>query len=161
MSRVVLDIEGFGEARVEAVRRLPDGRLKLAVNDAPVASTRGAGVRAVRVGAETHVEIDGEVWLVRVRSEIDGASRGAMGEQGVVAPMNGEIVSVAATVGDIVEAGAELLVLESMKLHMSLPTPRPGRVSEILVAPGQVVAKGEVLVRVADVDSEEGPSAAD
>jgi 3-methylcrotonyl-CoA carboxylase alpha subunit len=158
VSRALLDIEDVGEARVELVRRLPDGFV-LTVNGAPVTVRPGAGwmvdgaktdVRMARVGEQTHVEIGGEVWIVSARSEIGGGPDAGRAENGVFAPMSGEIVSVAAAVDGTVEAGAELVVLESMKLHMSLLSPRAGRVVEVLAMPGRVVAKGELLVRLAD-----------
>lgn len=160
MSRAILEIEGV-ESRVEASRRLTDGSLAVTVDGAPVLVAADAPeVRVARAGEEIHVEIGGEVWIARLRSEIGGSSADGAGAQGVIAPMNGEIVSVTAAVGDVVEAGAELVVLESMKLHMSLPSPRAGRVAEVLTAPRQIVSKGELLVRLAD-DDEESASAAD
>jgi acetyl-CoA carboxylase biotin carboxyl carrier protein len=49
-------------------------------------------------------------------------------------------------VGDQVEAGATLLIVEAMKTMNPIPAPRSGRVLEILVDDAQPVEFGEPLV---------------
>jgi acetyl-CoA carboxylase biotin carboxyl carrier protein len=49
-------------------------------------------------------------------------------------------------VGDTVEAGATLLIIEAMKTMNPIPAPRSGRILEILVADAQPVEFGEPLV---------------
>jgi len=49
-------------------------------------------------------------------------------------------------VGDSVEAGATLLIVEAMKTMNPIPAPRSGRIIEILVADAQPVEFGEPLV---------------
>jgi biotin carboxyl carrier protein len=49
-------------------------------------------------------------------------------------------------VGATVEAGDELLVLESMKMEIPVEAPCGGRVSQLLVEEGQAVEEGDVLV---------------
>ncbi|MNU07143.1 Biotin carrier protein MADF [compost metagenome] len=52
-------------------------------------------------------------------------------------------------VGEALQAGATVVVLESMKLEHSLTCPAAVTVVELLVAPGQQVAPGQVLARFA------------
>lgn len=52
------------------------------------------------------------------------------------------VVSISAAVGDCVAAGQELLVVETDKSTVEVPSPFAGRVLEILVKPGQEVSTG-------------------
>jgi acetyl-CoA carboxylase biotin carboxyl carrier protein len=49
-------------------------------------------------------------------------------------------------VGDVVEAGATLLIVEAMKTMNPIPAPRSGRVIEVLIGDAQPVEFGEPLV---------------
>ncbi len=51
--------------------------------------------------------------------------------------------------GDIVEAGQVLMVLEAMKMENNVTAPAAGRVESIAVAPGGQVRRGETLVVLA------------
>ena len=64
------------------------------------------------------------------------------------APFNGKVVALHVAPGDVVEQGAPVLVLESMKLEHSLAAPRSGVVEAVLVSPGQQAAPGQVLLRL-------------
>ncbi|MBI4216072.1 MAG: acetyl-CoA carboxylase biotin carboxyl carrier protein subunit [Chloroflexi bacterium] len=66
----------------------------------------------------------------------------------VRAPMPGKVLRVTAEVGQRVERGQELVVLEAMKMEQSLKAPATGVVKAVLVAPGQNVAVGAVLVEL-------------
>ncbi len=68
------------------------------------------------------------------------------GETAVVSPMPGILISVAVEVGETVEAGAPLLILEAMKMQNTIPSPVDGAVKSLPVVPGTQVAKDQVLV---------------
>jgi biotin carboxyl carrier protein len=63
------------------------------------------------------------------------------------APMHGLVVDVPVHVGDTVEKGQTLVVLESMKMQMQLRSPRPGKVAKVEVQSGNQVEKGALLVQ--------------
>ncbi|GLY53353.1 biotin carboxylase N-terminal domain-containing protein [Lentzea sp. NBRC 102530] len=65
-----------------------------------------------------------------------------------VAPMPGTVVRVSVAQGDSVEAGAELLVLEAMKMEHRVLATNAGTVTELLVENAQQVNAGDVLVVV-------------
>ncbi len=79
------------------------------------------------------------------------------GEQiagGCAAPMTGVIRKVCVAVGDAVEEGALLLVLEAMKMEHQLVAHAAGVVAELRVEEGQMVDPDDVLVVVEAVDDE-------
>ncbi|SEQ57424.1 biotin carboxylase N-terminal domain-containing protein [Lentzea albida] len=65
-----------------------------------------------------------------------------------VAPMPGTVVRVSVQQGDQVEAGAELLVLEAMKMEHRVLATNAGTVIELLVEQAQQVNAGDVLAVV-------------
>jgi biotin carboxyl carrier protein len=69
------------------------------------------------------------------------------GRQKIVASMPGKIVRLLVTLGQQVEAGQGLLVVEAMKMQNEIHSPKSGTV-ERLVQEGQTVNAGEVLAIV-------------
>jgi glutaconyl-CoA/methylmalonyl-CoA decarboxylase subunit gamma len=67
----------------------------------------------------------------------------------IVAPMPGTILSVAIQLGQQVDVGQVVCVLEAMKMKNPIRAPHSGIVAEIAVKAGQTVAHGERLVRLA------------
>ncbi len=64
----------------------------------------------------------------------------------VGAPMPGKVFRVLVNVGDEIKVGDVLLSTEAMKMETNVKAPKDGVVSEILVAEGIQVEKGELLV---------------
>ena len=64
----------------------------------------------------------------------------------VDAHITGTVWTVDVAVGDRVEVGQEVAVLESMKMEMPVESEASGTVASILCAEGQSVAEGDVLV---------------
>ena len=63
----------------------------------------------------------------------------------VTAPMPGMIVSYEKGVGDAINQGETIVVLEAMKMENALPAPAGGTVKAINFSSGDTVAKGDVL----------------
>ena len=103
----------------------------------------GDGLLLRTAGREFHVEIfDPRSWR-RGR----GGSVEIEGRQQVAAPMPGKIVRVLAALGQKVEAGQGLLVIEAMKMQNEIRSPKSGTV-ERLAREGQTVNAGEILAVV-------------
>ena len=82
----------------------------------------------------------------RGREAGGGGGGGAGGDGTVSAPMQGTIVKVLVDVGDAVEPGQALLVLEAMKMENHINAESGGTVKEIRVAAGDTVGTGDVLL---------------
>ena len=67
----------------------------------------------------------------------------------VTAPMPGTIVSVKVNVGDKVEAGTLVAVLEAMKMENEIFAPVDGTLGAVNVSKGQNVESGTVLTTIA------------
>ena len=68
------------------------------------------------------------------------------GDDRVRAPMPGRVVAMRVAVGDRVEAGQELAVLEAMKMELALKAPRDGTIGELRAGTGEFVEAEAVLV---------------
>jgi pyruvate carboxylase subunit B len=66
----------------------------------------------------------------------------------VTTQIPGKVLRLLANVGDVVEEGQPLLVLEAMKMEVPINAPAAGTVSDFMVALGQQVATGEVLAHI-------------
>ena len=83
----------------------------------------------------------------RPRRSGGGGGTGAGGGSGAVSvPMQGTIVKILVEVGQEVEAGATVCVLEAMKMENNITAEKAGTVKEIKVAVGDSVGSGDVVV---------------
>jgi len=64
----------------------------------------------------------------------------------LIAPMPGKIIAVNVKTGDTVKAGDPLIVMEAMKMEMTLDAPRDGIIETIAVETAGLVADGETLL---------------
>lgn len=71
----------------------------------------------------------------------------------VRAEMVATVHSIAVSVGDVVESGTPLLILESMKMEIPVLSEIAGTVVEIAVVPGENIQEGDLLVRLAELGS--------
>ncbi|MBT8202807.1 MAG: biotin/lipoyl-binding protein, partial [Acidimicrobiia bacterium] len=74
------------------------------------------------------------------------AAAASVAEGSLTAPMPGMVRRLDVAVGDDVEAGDVLLVLEAMKMEHNVVAPTAGRVIELRAAAGEQVEAGRVLV---------------
>jgi acetyl-CoA/propionyl-CoA carboxylase biotin carboxyl carrier protein len=75
-----------------------------------------------------------------------GASASAAGSGSVAVPMQGTIVKVLVAVGDTVDEGQTVCVLEAMKMENNIAADMAGTVTEVKVEAGQSVGSGDVVV---------------
>ncbi|MBV6287049.1 acetyl/propionyl/methylcrotonyl-CoA carboxylase subunit alpha [Pseudomonas aegrilactucae] len=101
---------------------------------------------AIRRGQTLYLQWDGELHAVSAFDPIAEADASHSHQGGLSAPMNGSIVRVLVTVGQAVEAGAQLVVLEAMKMEHSIRAPHAGTVKALYCQEGEMVGEGAALV---------------
>ena len=91
---------------------------------------------------------EAEVLDERARTirEMTGGSSGPIGPRPLKAPMPGLVVKVEVEVGDVVEAGQGIAIVEAMKMEHVLRAPIDSTVTHVHVTVGQFVDEGTVLV---------------
>lgn len=121
------------------------------------------------------VEVNGNVFLVefeddnqnmipritRTYKEAPGAPQLSVdyADGSVKAPIPGVIVSIKKNVGDRVEKGQAIVILEAMKMESEIEAPACGVIEEILVKEKAAVHEGDVLVKIKFDAVEEAPKA--
>ncbi|MDJ1643121.1 ATP-binding protein [Streptomyces pakalii] len=93
---------------------------------------------------------DGDTWHVQDHDPVEASLSGAgrSGADTLAAPMPGTVTVVKVAVGDEVEAGQSLLVVEAMKMEHVISAPHAGTVTELDVTAGATVAMDQVLAVV-------------
>jgi len=64
----------------------------------------------------------------------------------IVSPMAGKVLEVKVNVGDRVNDGDEVVILEAMKMELPVITEESGVVKEITCKRGDTVESGDVLI---------------
>jgi len=107
---------------------------------------------AIGKGAERHLWVNGRTIQYEV---VDTRRRAtAAGPQhDLVGSVPGTVRRVLVKEGDIVTAGQVLVIVESMKMEMSLAAPHDGVVEAVLVAEGEAIEAGAHLIKLADPES--------
>ena len=73
------------------------------------------------------------------------AAAGASGSGDVAVPMQGTIVKVLVAVGDTVEAGQTICLLEAMKMENAVNAEKDGVIKEVRVSAGASVGAGDIV----------------
>lgn len=66
----------------------------------------------------------------------------------ITSSMAGNVWKILVNVGDQVEIGQEVVILESMKMEIPIESEISGKVSEIKVKEGDFVNEGDVLITI-------------
>jgi 3-methylcrotonyl-CoA carboxylase alpha subunit len=104
--------------------------------------------RAIRRGDAVYLQWDGELRRVETYDPISAVEASHSHQGGLTAPMNGSIVRVLVEVGQTVEAGAQLVVLEAMKMEHSIRAPHAGVIKALYCQEGEMVSEGSALVEL-------------
>ena len=157
-ARMVLDLSG----RIATIRIVGAGGGAVATGAGTLAAgsiAAGGGSGAATGGL--YVLHDGRAWSVTLpgRAVEDGDADAMLSR--VIAPLPGKVVKTTVQGGERVERGATLVVLEAMKMELSVEAPRAGVVEAVTVSEGEPVAEGAVLVTFADAETGDPPVSSD
>ncbi len=110
---------------------------------------------------ELRVDSDGDSFVVTLRGRqttvtiVDprawsgtGAGKAASGIAKVATPMPGKVIRVLVALGDKVESGQGLVVVEAMKMQNELKSPIAGVIKQVQAVEGATVTANQVLAVV-------------
>ncbi len=112
-------------------------------------------------GTQTRVTLAkvGDVWWVHqsgIVSKVEVIEKGSVSTfdqmGGLTSPMPGKVLTVMVEVGEKVDEGQALLILEAMKMENRICSPVDGVVSSVNFQAGEQVDQGSVLI---EIDSDE------
>ena len=163
---LILDHPDF-IAGVHSTKWVED-RLDLSgVSGAPSAPADDDGDAEPKVRRDVDVEVNGKrfkvaMWVpesamaaapagagapkARPKRAGGGGAAAVAGTGAIAVPMQGTVVKVNVAVGDAVETGAVVCVLEAMKMENNVTSDVAGTVTEVKVEAGQAVGAGDIVV---------------
>lgn len=109
-----------------------------------------------RSGTSLEVSLGGQRHSFKVASPYQFESKGASGSDEVIAPMPGRVISIEKQADDAVEPGQVLIVMEAMKMEISLKAEAPRKVASLHCRPGDIVEADTVLLRFHPLDETSG-----
>jgi len=153
-----VEIEETGKSvyrvSVDGNEFLVDGKKTGRTNFSLIVDNRSFEIEVDNTEDEYRVLVDGRNYRIhlvderRVRVGAAQSGQQLQGRQMVSVPMPGKIIAVLAAVGDAVEKGQGLVIVEAMKMENEVRSPISGEVKEIKVKPGDTVEGGALLVIV-------------
>jgi biotin carboxyl carrier protein len=142
------------------LERQPDGTLRAVIDDTEygvTASQIADGSWLLHLNSERfivhtaadkaarYVQLNGTQFkLDKLESRRRSSSIAARGD--LTATMPGQVLDVRVAIGDTVQAGDVLVVLEAMKMEIRIAAPQAGVVAEVLVTIGLIVDRGQRLI---------------
>lgn len=114
---------------------------------------RSYEVKQEQTAGETNIVVGKHRFSALVRDPRSLRSRraseaGSQGPRKIIAPMPGKVVRILASVGDAVEPGQPVLVIEAMKMQNELKSPKKGVLKKVNVTAGATVEAGQALAEV-------------
>ena len=103
---------------------------------------------AVRRGDTLFLKWEGDLYAIKRFDPAAAADASHHPQVGLTAPMNGSIVRILVEVGQQVDVGAQLVVVEAMKMEHSIRAAKAGTITALHCREGEMVSEGVVLVEV-------------
>ena len=139
--RPQLSLQVDGQAyTVEELPAADDGARTLLINGVPYTVWR------TREGDRVHVKLDEAYYSVGYQEAVVAAAQGGNAGNEIRAEMPGMVVDVMAALEAEVNAGDALLVIESMKMQITIAAPRAGVVESVHVERNGSFQKGALLL---------------
>ena len=106
---------------------------------------------ALRKGHHLALHIQGESLSVEDPLSLPPVAKGSTAAGVLCAPMAGKVLECRVALGDLVEEGQVLFILESMKMQMEICAPAAGKVAALFAAAGQVMEGPDPLAELVAV----------
>ncbi len=144
-----------GSLRYQAKCNEQTAEVEISITDSGNGSVRSARGTEPFAGSLTDRIV--EVWfggrtytleVVNQRTRRTAGSHASAPVDELAAPMPGTILRIDVQPGESFEAHQSLIIMESMKMEMTLSSPHSGRVIEVKCRAGELVPMGRVLARL-------------
>ncbi len=109
----------------------------------------GQLAHVAKVRDDWWVHLDGGIHVIAIDEQGAG---GSGDEGGMTAPMPGKILEILCNVGDQVETGQTLIVMEAMKMEHRIAANGPGEIVVIHHGVGEQVDAGAVLIDIEETE---------
>jgi 3-methylcrotonyl-CoA carboxylase alpha subunit len=96
----------------------------------------------VKLGTKLQFAFDGEIYTVEQATR----ARARQHDHSLEAPMPGLVLKVLVEAGSAVQKGAQLVILEAMKMEHAIVAPRDGVIAAVNCREGEMVQPGVDLV---------------
>lgn len=114
---------------------------------------QGSAVYSVRVNGNAYtVEVadTGELTGMQPAPAVTAGTPATSDDTDTVkAVLAGNVFNVLVSVGEVVDEGQPMLVIEAMKMEMEVSAPKAGAITDVFVREGDVIAMGDPLVSIA------------
>ncbi len=145
--RLEIEDEMFSSEIIE----LNENRIRFKVNDKPNELFLSFDQKE-----QASISFEGKIVKAKrkyilVEDDISLSADATENENQLISPMPGTVLKINASVGDIVEKGAKLIVIESMKMENNITTGINAKVLKINAKEGELVAAGTVLIELEEV----------
>jgi 3-methylcrotonyl-CoA carboxylase alpha subunit len=134
----------LGDALAQALRFEPRGEDLLVSWGAPAVRTR-----LYWQGEQAHIFTPQGATRMALIDPLAQAGQGSQEGGRLTAPMPGKIIGFLVKAGQKVSKGQALAVMEAMKMEHTIAAPADGEVGELMYAPGDQVAEGAELLKMA------------
>lgn len=105
-----------------------------------------------RLGQQLWYHYEGETFQYSPPVKIRGGGQGAISHSDVVSPMPGKIIKILVKIGDKVNSGQPVVMMEAMKMEYTLEARQEGLIEQIFCKTGDQVALGITLISVGKID---------
>ncbi len=143
-----------GEAKLMIRKNEPPASASGTSSDADVFTVDVNGTSYVVQKEDGALVVDGNRYQISVSEGGDAPAAAPSGGGGggeaeeITAPMPGSVFKVVCKEGDSVAEGDQLVILEAMKMEVPVKAPKAGTVASLLVAPGDAITSGQVLLKI-------------
>ncbi|MDE0573989.1 MAG: acetyl-CoA carboxylase biotin carboxyl carrier protein subunit [Candidatus Poseidoniales archaeon] len=109
----------------------------------------GQLAHTVKVGDDWWVHLDGRIHVLTIDEQGAGGSADA---GGMTAPMPGKVLEILCSIGEEVEEGQTLIVMEAMKMEHRIAANGPGTIVAIHHEVGEQVDAGTTLIDIEEIE---------